>query len=345
MALAIYLETQTLFRKAIVRLTATYLSIIMVISIFFSINIYTLATRELDRGYGRKSDILRNAPAELPNSFRRQLLESTENLIREAKGKVLFALLATNVGVFVVGGWISFILARRSLYPIEEAHASLERFTADASHELRTPIAAMKTEIEVALMQAKITDQEAREILQSNIEELDVLTRLTENLLKIARLDNETIEQKKQKLAPLLQEAIDRVLALAEKKSILIEDKSNNQLNVTTDHASLVEVLVIILDNAIKYSPDKSTVTITTNNNERSPEICIDDNGIGLKKEDLPHIFERFYQADSARSTQKRGGHGLGLSIAKQIMEKLNGSIKAVKKKNKGSRFIVQLHN
>lgn len=333
-----------MFRKAIVRLTATYLSIIMVISIFFSINIYTLATRELDRGYGRRSDIITNAPADLPSSFRRQLLDSTEALVHEAKTKVAFALLMTNLGVLLVGGWVSYILARRSLQPIEEAHASLERFTADASHELRTPIAAMKSEIEVALMQPKISSAEARELLQSNLEELDVLTRLSDNLLKIARLDNKTLKQKKQQLAPLIQEAIDRILPLAEKKGILIENKSREQLNVVTDHASLVEVLVIVLDNAIKYSPDKSTVTISTGK-RGSTEIHIEDMGSGIDKKDLPHIFKRFYQADTARSTQTRSGHGLGLSIASQIMEKLNGSINASSKKGKGSRFTIQLHS
>lgn len=317
----------------------------MVISIFFSINIYTLATRELDRGYGRRSELIINAPPDLPSSFRRQLLENTEKLIKEARGKVIFALLVTNVGVLLVGGWISYILARRSLQPIEEAHASLERFTADASHELRTPIAAMKSEIEVALMQPKITDKEAKEILQSNLEELDVLTRLSDNLLKIARLGNNNLELKKQKLTPIIQEAVDRILPLAEKKKILISNSANDQLTALTNYASLVEVLVIVLDNAVKYSPTKSTITISTTNKDRAPAIHIEDQGMGIDKKDIAHIFERFYQADTARSTQNRGGHGLGLSIAKQILEKLDSSIRASSKLGKGSRFTIQLHS
>lgn len=317
----------------------------MVISIFFSINIYTLATRELDRGYGRRSELIMNAPPDLPGSFRRQLLESTENLIREARGKVIFSLLVTNLGVLLVGGWISYVLARRSLQPIEEAHASLERFTADASHELRTPIAAMKTEIEVALMQPTITNKEAKELLQSNLEELDVLTQLSDNLLRIARLDNKTIELKKQKLTPIIQEAVDRILSIAEKKNILITSTAGKEFTIITDYANLVEVLVILLDNAVKYSPDKSTITLTTSKKERSVQIHIRDEGIGIDKKDLPHIFERFYQADTARSTQNRNGQGLGLSIAKQIIEKMNGSIKVTSNKGKGSRFTIQLHS
>lgn len=208
-----------MFKKAIVRLTAIYLSIIMVISIFFSINIYLLATRELDRGYGRNSQLIINAPNDLPNWLKRQLLESSKSIIDEARAKVFIALLITNVGVLVVGGWISYILARRSLEPIEEAHASLERFTADASHELRTPISAMKSEIEVALMESKISDKDARKLLQSNLEELDVLTKLSDNLLTIARLGDQHLVLKKQNIQDIAQESIDRVLSLAEKST------------------------------------------------------------------------------------------------------------------------------
>lgn len=333
-----------MFRKAIVRLTATYLSIIMVISIFFSINIYTLATRELSRGYGQRSDLIMRAPADLPSSFRHQLLEGTEQLIKEAKGKVFFALLVTNLGVLFFGGWISYILARRSLKPIEEAHASLERFTADASHELRTPIAAMKTEIEVALMQPKISSNEAKDLLKSNLEELDVLTRLSDNLLKIARLDNKNLELNKHRIDPIIQEAIDRILPLAEKKYILIDFKSSGKINALTNSASLSEIIVIILDNAVKYSPEKSTVTIGCNKKDRMVEIYIQDQGKGINKVDLVHIFERFYQADTSRSTQNRSaGHGLGLSIAKQMVEKMNGNIKVTSKLGKGSRFAINI--
>lgn len=333
-----------MFRKAIVRLTATYLSIIMVISIFFSVNIYALATRELDRGYGRRSDLIMNAPPDLPNSFRQQLLDDTRNLMSEARAKVFFTLVVTNLGVLLIGGWVSYVLARRSLQPIEEAHASLERFTADASHELRTPIAAMKSEIEVALMQPKISDKEVKDILKSNLEELDVLTQLSDNLLRIARLDDKSMPLKKQLLTPVIQEAVDRVLSSAEKRHILIDIKGDEQLSALTDYGGLVEVLVIILDNAIKYSPERTTIIIGTSKKERTPEIYIQDQGIGIDKKDLPHIFERFYQADTARSKQNRSGHGLGLSIAVQIIEKLNGTIKVSSKPKKGSRFTIQLH-
>lgn len=318
----------------------------MVISIFFSINIYALATRELDRGYGKRSDLIMNAPAELPRNFRRQLLEGTDQLIKEARGKVFFALTVANLGVLLVGGWVSYILARRSLQPIEEAHASLERFTADASHELRTPISAMKSEIEVTLMQPKITDNESRKLLKSNLEELDVLTKLSDNLLKIARLKNQILDLEKQPLDPIIQQALDRILPIAEKKNILIDNKGCHNYTVLIDNTSLIEVLIIILDNAIKFSPKKSTITIGCNKKDRYTEIYIQDQGKGIDKIDLSHIFERFYQADSARSSQNRSsGHGLGLSIAKQIIEKMNGSLKVTSKINKGSRFIISLHS
>ncbi|MCA9343417.1 MAG: HAMP domain-containing histidine kinase [Candidatus Nomurabacteria bacterium] len=316
----------------------------MVISIFFSINIYLLATRELDRGYGRNSQLIINAPNDLPNWLKRQLLESSKSIIDEARAKVFIALLITNVGVLVVGGWISYILARRSLEPIEEAHASLERFTADASHELRTPISAMKSEIEVALMESKISDKDARKLLQSNLEELDVLTKLSDNLLTIARLGDQHLVLKKQNIQDIAQESIDRVLSLAEKKHILIKNQTDSKICASVNHASLVEVLVILLDNAIKYSPEKTTITVGTNKKDRNPEIFVEDQGSGIAKTDIPYIFNRFYQADTARSTQNRSGHGLGLSIAKQMTEKMNGSIKVASKWGKGSKFTILLN-
>lgn len=334
-----------MFRKAIVRLTATYLSIIMVISIFFSINIYTLATHELDRGYGKRSELINNAPPDLPSYFKRQLLENTDKLINEARSKVAFTLILTNFGVLIVGGYVSFILARRSLQPIEEAHAALERFTADASHELRTPIAAMKSEIEVALMQPIISSEEAKKLLQSNLEELDILTRLSDNLLKLARLDNQNIEISKQLLEPIIQSAIDRLLPLAEKKNILIENKVSETLYANTNQNNLSEVIIIILDNAIKYSPEKSTIIITSGKENKNPEITISDQGKGICKKDLPHIFDRFYQTDSSRSSQFKNGHGLGLSIAKQLMQKLGGDIKATSTVGKGSKFTINFSN
>lgn len=303
-----------------------------------------LATRELDRGYGRNSQLIINAPNDLPSWLKRQLLESSKSIIDEARAKVFIALLITNLGVLVVGGWISYILARRSLEPIEEAHASLERFTADASHELRTPISAMKSEIEVALMEPKISDKDARELLQSNLEELDVLTKLSDNLLTIARLGDQHLVLKKQKILNIAQESIDRVLPLAEKKHILIKNQTDSKISASINHASLVEVLVILLDNAIKYSPERTTITIGTNKKDRSPEVFVEDQGRGIAKTDIPYIFDRFYQADTARSTQNRSGHGLGLSIAKQMIDKMNGSIKVASKWGKGSKFTIQLN-
>ena len=102
--------------------------------------------------------------------------------------------------------------------------------------------------------------------------------------------------------------------------------------------------MVILLDNAIKYSPEKTTITVGTNKKDRNPEIFVEDQGSGIAKTDIPYIFNRFYQADTARSTQNRSGHGLGLSIAKQMTEKMNGSIKVASKWGKGSKFTILLN-
>ena len=132
-------------------------------------------------------------------------------------------------------------------------------------------------------------------------------------------------------------------MPLAEKKNILINNKSNQKLQANFENNNLSEILVILLDNAIKYSPNKSTITITSSTNNKNSEITIKDQGIGIKKADLGHIFNRFYQVDTARSSQAQKGHGLGLSIAKQLALKMGGDIKASSTLGKGSSFTVKL--
>lgn len=314
----------------------------MAISLFFSINIYSLATREFNRGYARQNDLISNPPQDFPSALRSQLIETRQRLINEAEARVVASLVFTNVVVFIFGGCISYILARRSLRPIEEAHEALERFTADASHELRTPIAAMQSEIEVALMEKRISSTEARQLLKSVLEELETLTKLSDGLLKIARMENGSLTLSRQLIEPVILDAVNKVLPRAEEKHILITTKISEKAKALINESSIGEALVVVLDNAVKYSPEKSEVIVTGSTKDRTTIITIADRGMGIAKKDIPYIFDRFYRADAARSKQSTSGHGLGLSIAKQIIDHHNGSI-GVKSGKNGSQFTIQL--
>jgi two-component system, OmpR family, sensor histidine kinase CiaH len=336
-----------MFHKAAFKLAALYLLIIMGISFFFSANVYQLSIQELDRGI-RKQDLGRvffNDPLAGPSTrtVLPLLQAEQEQSYNAARNHVLNRLMLINLFILIGGGILSYYLALRTLRPIEEAHEAQSRFVADASHELRTPIAAMRTETEVALMDPKLTLPEAKAKLHSNLEELERLTALSEGLLRLAQLENNELPKETVSVVTIMQKAVDQVLPLAEQKNILINTKADDTLAVKGDEASLVEALVILLDNAVKYSPKQSEIVMRGIKHQRGIVIQIKDSGTGIKATELPHIFDRFYRADTARSKQHVNGYGIGLAIAKNIVELHGGKISVQSHPGKGSTFEIHL--
>lgn len=333
-----------MFEKASIKLAGLYLGIIMVISVAFSIGIYQLSMSEFDRGFRGQGSILSNGLNIITGNFDHDMLrEEQERRFQEAQDRVLSRLIFINIVILVGGGFLSYYLARKTLEPIEEAHDAQSRFTADASHELRTPIAAMQSEIEVALMNPKLTLKDAKVKLQSNLEELAKLTTLSEGLLRLARFDQAKLISSQLSIDQIISAATGRVSNAAEKKSILIKSNLDVKLKVEGDEASLIEAFVILFDNAIKYSPEKSEILVTAKKEQSKVTIRVADHGIGIKASEIPYVFERFYRADTARSKQRIDGYGLGLAIAKNIIDLHQGTILVTSKPNQGSTFIVTL--
>lgn len=332
-----------MFHKTSARLAGLYLLIIMGISLFFSVNIYQLSVQEFARGLQNQRAIIdRDGDVRLPTPLRQLLASEQDRRYQESKDRVLARLVAINIVILVGGGFISYYLARRTLKPIEESHTALERFTADASHELRTPLAAMRSEIEVALMDSKLSMAEAKKLLNSNLEELSKLTSLSEGLLRLARLDNQSIPMVAISIKQVVDRALMQVLPSAEKKHILVNDSKVKDVTVLGDELSLAEVVIILLDNAIKYSPDKSEITLKALAEHGQVSLSVQDHGLGLSSEQKMHVFDRFYRADTARSKNKADGHGLGLAIAKTIIERHGGTITVESEPDKGSVFTVR---
>jgi two-component system sensor histidine kinase CiaH len=216
-----------------------------------------------------------------------------------------------------VVGLGSYYLARRTLEPIEAAHEAQSRFAADASHELRTPITAMRIENEVTLSDPSLTLNDAKTQLQSNIEELDTLMNLTENLLTMARIGSEQLETEKVTIADTLERAIAKVHAQAEQKKQTIVLHKVPKQSLLAHKDLLRDAFVTLLDNAIKYSPEDSKIEIRTKIEHKSLTIKIIDEGAGIPVDAIPHIFKRFYRADRSRTKKADAkGFGLGLSIA-----------------------------
>ncbi len=328
-----------MFHSATIRLTLWYLAIIMLVSAAFSWALYATTDRELRLGLRRQAGIIRQFPGY--TSFLAQP-QDFETQLAEAEGHLQLDLLFVNLLILGGGGAASYFLAKRTLRPIEEALDVQSRFTADASHELRTPLTAMRTEIEVALREKKIGPAEAKALLTSNLEEIAKLEALSGALLKLAQHDQNQLELVACSLKSIATASVERLEVVAKAKHITIINNTGD-LSVMGDEQSLADLLVILLDNAIKYSPAKTTITLDARKHANLAHLTVSDQGRGIKALDLPRIFDRFFRADASRSAQDVSGYGLGLAIARQIVETHGGSIEADSTPGQGSVFTVKL--
>jgi two-component system, OmpR family, sensor histidine kinase CiaH len=326
-----------MFHSAALKLTLWYLAIIMALSIGLSVIIYHLASNELVVNTRRQIGFFNNELT--PNDFNRYASLRQQQLERGVS-RLRGNLVAFNVLVLAAGGAASYALARRTLLPIEETLENQKRFTGDASHELRTPLAIMQTENEVTLRNPSLTKSEALKQLESNLEEVSKLKALSEGLLRLTSVDSLQNFQKAVELKEVVGQAIERQKKAAAAKKIKVKTELKD-VRVRGDHESLVELISLLLDNAIKYSPAGGTVIIKTWRRGRSGFISLADKGQGIAAKNLPHIFERFYQTDKSRGHNK--GYGLGLSIAQRIVEVHGGSVEVRSAPGRGSTFTVSL--
>jgi len=311
----------------------------MALSVGCSIAIYHESSNDLARGARRQVGFYNNFLG--PDDFN-GLQQMRDDQLSQDRASLRGHLLEFNMAILVFGGLASYALARRTLKPIEEALDSQTRFTGDASHELRTPLTAMQAEIEVALRDKNLSATEARDLLKSNLEEVDKLKALSDGLLRLARRNGVPEENSVAELEKIITQAIDRHQKSANARKITVNNKTTKLL-LRGDHDSLTELMAILLDNAIKYSPRSSEVTASSRRHGKTALISITDEGDGISTADLPHIFDRFYRVDSSRSKNKTDGYGLGLAIAQQIVESHQGSIEVKSAPGKGSTFTAHL--
>lgn len=339
-----------MFESARLKLTLWYLLIIMIVSISFSVVIYHMLTSDLERaGKIQKLHIanepvfvMQNIPVEgypaMPDVF----ITNYEKVLTHTKARLQLTLVFINIGVLGAASLAGFFLAGRTLKPIQQMIDEQNRFITDASHELRTPITSLKTELEVNLRD-KTVSQETKKILRSNIEEVNSLQTLSDNLIKSTQYQKTpTSAFEKVSLHELVNEVYKKVASLARHKSISLHNKVQKQ-EIVANRQTLSEAFVILLDNAIKYSPKNTSVVISSTPGKQFVTIAIKDEGVGIDREVVPHIFDRFYRADASRTKRTVEGFGLGLAIAKQIIEKHHGIISVTSEVGKGSTFLLQL--
>lgn len=330
-----------MFQSARLKLTIWYLAIIMLVSGIFSMVIYGNVSHQIEGLIRMQNDRLRNFQNFPPPGFSPPPMIGIDEL-KGQEEQLLYTLLLVNAGILVIAGGLGYFLAGKTLYPIKLMIDEQNQFISDASHELRTPIATLQAEMEGKLLEKSITDGQARQLIKSNLEELGTLKNMTNSMLQLTRahsMDGKSHIQSFS-LLELINLAKDKISVLAIKKHIAIHIKMP-EIIVSGNREDLLEVFLILIENAIKYSPNNSDVEISCKKLPDKVNIFIADHGMGISDDDLPRIFERFYRADKSRSVTE--GFGLGLSIAKKIIEGHKGSISVASKVGKGSTFEVSL--
>ena len=227
---------------------------------------------------------------------------------------------------------------------LEQLDTSRNQFVSDASHELKTPLSAMKILIESLLYQDPIDQGMAKEFLGDVDKEIDRLSRTISDLLTLVNAERKDAQLNCEPLdvRTVMLEQIRRLAPLARENGIELNQSGSDELIVYGDKVKLEQVIYNVIDNAIKYTQRGGTVDAVAARSGKKAVIRISDTGIGIPAKDLPHIFERFYRVDKARS-RVTGGTGLGLSIVKQMIQLHGGTITAASEEGKGTTFTIEL--
>ena len=348
-----------MFTTARLKLTAWYLLIIMTVSILFSLVIYSTFNRDLQRiehfqklrqeerqGIAPVLELFRQERERLgqPVPIPRNFDMPDPEIVSEVRARLITILFLVNLGIFGFAGLAGYFLAGRTLRPIKEMVDEQGRFIADASHELRTPLTSLKSETEVTLRDKKLTLADAKKQLVSNLEEVNNLQVLSDNLIKLTQYQktNNNFVFEKIQLKSVIDEACKKVAGLAKQKGVKIKNNVKN-FALEAEKNSFCELFIILLDNAVKYNPKGTEIVLSSEKTDDHVIVEISDNGVGIKKEEIQHLFNRFYRGDKSRAKSKVAVYGLGLAIARQIVEKHNGTIRIESSESNGTTFTIKV--
>ncbi len=347
-----------LFNSARLKLTLLYLLISILISGFFSVLIYRMVSQELEQGLYRGAVVQRahelgiKVPRHLPRRLQdidprlrvENICPECDDILNAAKQAFLVRLGIVNIMIWIFSAGAGFFLAGRTLEPLEQSMEEQKRFVADASHELRTPLTSLKTAIEVALRGENPKLEEQQNVLKGSLEDLGQLENLTNKLLALSRYEKigKELEFEKFDLKNLVESVGERIKTRAEEKGVELNFELEEVI-LEGSEESLKEMFTVFLDNAIKYTNSGGQVGVSVRKEKNQAIIQISDTGVGIAEKDLPHIFNRFYRADTSRTKQETPGFGLGLSVAKKVIEFHNGSVEVESALGKGTAFTIRL--
>jgi signal transduction histidine kinase len=299
-----------IFQKARIKLTIYYVAIMMaILALFSSVLIYTV---ELKIRQGFRDRII---VTEVEGDPVQNTSDDIEMLIYLVDGILL-----------IIIGFSSYFLAGKTLKPIKETLDSQKKFSADASHDLRTPLAIMMTESEVALQNKNPKVEELQSTIGSNLEEAKKMSKLVNDLLLISRGEQENSLNNfiTTDLHSFTEKIVEKFTRQAKDKNLTLKISEYKKAEILLEPSMFERAISNILQNAINYTKE-GEIKVEIKEDSKNVILSITDTGVGIASADLPFVFDRFYKAEHSRND--KSGSGLGLSIAKQIIKKHKGDI------------------
>ena len=314
---------RNLFRNARLRLTALYVLIIAFVILGFSLFLYQGTVKNLsDAG-----DEDFSAPS------------AQQHFIASASDRLQRTLALSDIVILVIAAGIGYVLAGRTLKPVEESHEAQRLFAAQASHELRTPLAIMRNDIEVLLRDPRLPPEQVRMTLASSLEEIQKMTTMTEDLLLLARSESAPRATAPVNMEKLLARIIGKLKPLTVQKGIALSMRGSFARPFQGNEQMLSRAIINIIQNSLEHTPAGGSVTIALSHKDLQGTIVITDSGSGISADDLPHVFSRFYKGASSSGH----GTGLGLAIVKEIVEYHAGTVAIESEAGKGTSVTITL--
>lgn len=315
-----------IFQKARIKLTLYYIGIMAIILMAFSSVLIFTVESKIRQGFRDRIVITEAEGDPVQNTS-----DDIEMLIYIVDGVLL-----------IIIGFSSYFLAGKTLKPIKEALDAQKKFSADASHDLRTPLAMMTTESEVTLQNKNAPVNDLRNTIESNLEETKKMSKLVHDLLLISRGDNQAsiYSYTEIDLHKFISTIVQKIKPQAENKGLRISICEYKEILATVDVDNFERAVLNILQNAIKYTKT-GNITINLKTDIQRTHIFIKDTGVGIDQKDLPYVFNRFYKAEHSRNDASSSG--LGLPIAKLIIEEHKGNIEIKSVPDQGTEVDISL--
>jgi len=341
-----------LFHSARLKLTGFYFAILVAFCLLLTFGVRAVTNYELSRGENAQRGAVHrlferwsaddDMQGIVPPSGDRFFANTQQQQSDVTRQRLNRDFLLIDIVLLAGGAFASYWYAGRTLKPIEEAHEQQKRFTSDASHELRTPLTSMKLENEVFLRQKQFSEHDARDLIASNLEEVERLERLATNLLALSQYEQGGLTKQPVKVKQVVEEAVTRAKQRMDSTSHPVFTLKIAPATIMADRESLTELMTILIDNAVKYGPKDGEIVVGGEKRGEGYVLAVRDHGPGIAAEDLPHIFERMYRGDKARSS-RISGHGIGLSLAQQIAKASGATLEASNHPDGGALFILML--